>query len=103
MIFQEIALYKVPTNALMESDQIEKLIRQHNARILEITRDYTVIEKTGHKEETQELFEGLYQFGVLQFVRSGRVAITRSSIERLSEFLKERDTLFEKLEAKKML
>ncbi len=103
MIFQEIALYKVPTNALMESDQIEKLIRQHNARILEITHDYTVIEKTGHKEETQELFEGLNQFGVLQFIRSGRVAITRSSVERLSEFLKERDTLFEKLEAKKML
>jgi acetolactate synthase I/III small subunit len=103
MISQEIALYKVPTNALMGSDQIEKLIRQHNARILEITHDYTVIEKTGHKEETQELFEGLNQFGVLQFIRSGRIAITRSSVEKFSEFLKERDTLFEKLEAKKML
>ena len=87
MIFQEIALYKVPTLALMESDQIEKLIRQHNARILEITHEYTVIEKTGHKEETQELFEGLAPFGVLQFIRSGRVAITRSPIEKLSEFL----------------
>jgi len=102
MIFQEIALYKVPTTALMESDQIEKLIRQHNARILEITHEYTVIEKTGHKEETQELFEGLNSFGVLQFIRSGRVAITRSPIERLSEFLNERDALLEKLEAKKI-
>jgi len=45
----------------------------------------------------------LNSFGVLQFIRSGRVAITRSPIERLSEFLKERDTLFEKLEAKKMI
>ena len=87
----------------MESDQIEKLIRQHNARILEITHEYTVIEKTGHKEETQELFEGLAPFGVLQFIRSGRVAITRSPIEKLSEFLKERDALFEKLELKKAL
>jgi len=102
MIFQEIALYKVPTTALMESDQIEKLIRKHNARILEITHEYTVIEKTGHKEETQELFEGLNSFGVLQFIRSGRVAITRSPIERLSEFLNERDALLEKLEAKKI-
>ena len=103
MIFQEIALYKVPTQALMDSDQVEKLIRKHNARILEITHEYTVIEKTGHKEETQELFEGLNTFGVLQFIRSGRVAITRSPIERLSEFLNERDSLFEKLEAKKKL
>ena len=100
MIFQEIALYKVSTHALVSSDQIEKLVRKHNARILEITKEYTVIEKTGHKEETQELFDGLNQFGVLQFIRSGRIAITRSPIERLSEFLRERDALLEKMEAK---
>ena len=100
MIFQEIALYKVPTQALMETNQLEKLIRQHNARILEITPEYTVIEKTGHKEETQELFNGLNPFGVLQFIRSGRIAITRSPIEKLSEFLKERDALLAKIESK---
>lgn len=91
MIYQEIALYKVSTESLTSSNQIESLVREHNARILEITKDYTVIEKTGHKEETQLLFEGLNQFGVLQFIRSGRVAITRSPIEKLSVFLKQRD------------
>ncbi|NOU17574.1 MAG: acetolactate synthase small subunit [Bacteroidales bacterium] len=96
MIFQEIALYKVPTKALMETDQLEKMIRQHNARILEITPEYTVIEKTGHKNETQELFNGLTEYGVLQFIRSGRVAITRSPIEKLSEFLIQRDALLAK-------
>ena len=100
MIFQEIALYKVPTQALMETNQLEKLIREHNARILEITPEYTVIEKTGHKEETQDLFNGLVEFGVLQFIRSGRVAITRSPIEKLSVFLKERDALLEKIESR---
>jgi acetolactate synthase-1/3 small subunit len=97
MIYQEIALYKVPTEALTNSNQIESLVRQYNARILEVTSDYTVIEKTGHKDETQALFEGLNQFGVLQFIRSGRVAITRSPIERLSEFLKDRDALLESI------
>jgi len=97
MIFQEIALYKVPTKALMETNQLESLIRQHNARILEITPEYTVIEKTGHKEETQELFNGLKEYGVLQFIRSGRVAITRSPIEKLSEFLVKRDALLAKM------
>lgn len=103
MIYQEIALYKVPTKSLMESDLIEKMVRKHNARILEITPDYTVIEKTGHKNETQELFEGLNHFGILQFIRSGRVAITRSPIEKLSEFLNERDSLLEKMDNKKNL
>ncbi len=98
MIYQEIALYKVPTESLYETDEIEKMVRNTGARILEITREYTVIEKTGHKRETQELFERLNQFGVMQFIRSGRIAITRDPIERLSEFLKERDAEFEYLD-----
>ncbi len=98
MIYQEIALYKVPTEALYEGNQIEQIIRDSGARILEITRDYTVIEKTGHKNETQTLFEQLNQFNVLQFIRSGRVALTRDPIERLSEFLKERDAFLDSLD-----
>ncbi len=93
MIYQEIALYKVSTDDLTKSDKIEMLVRKHNARILEITKEYTVIEKTGHKEETQDFFNDLNEFKVMQFIRSGRIAITRSSVERLSEFLKERDEI----------
>ena len=98
MIYQEIALYKVPIEALYESDSVEQMVRKAGARILEITREYVVIEKTGHKEETQALFEELNQFKVLQFIRSGRVAITRDPIERLSEFLKERDAILTALD-----
>ncbi len=88
IIHQEVALYKVPTEAMLESDEIERIIRKHSARILEITKEYTVIEKTGHKIETQELFEKLNQFGVTQFVRSGRVAVTKLKKELLSQYLK---------------
>jgi acetolactate synthase-1/3 small subunit len=98
IIYQEVALYKVSTEALIGGDQIEKLVRKHNARILEITKDYTVIEKTGHSEETQDFFNELNEFKVLQFVRSGKVAITRSPIERLSEFLKKRDEMLKVLD-----
>ena len=98
MVFQEIALYKVPIEPIYESDDIEKIIRKAGARILEITKDYVVIEKSGHKEETQALFEELNKFKVLQFIRSGRVAITRDPIERLSEFLKERDALLNSMD-----
>ncbi len=98
MISQEIALYKVPIEPIYESDAIEKIVRRNSARILEITKDYVVIERTGHKEETQALFEELNQFKVMQFIRSGRVAITRDPIERLSEFLKERDAYLDSLD-----
>jgi len=91
IIFQEIALYKVPTEALTQSTEIEGLIRKYNARILEVTSDYTVIEKTGHKEDTQALFDDMKEFGVLQFTRSGRVAITKAKKERLSAYLEKLD------------
>lgn len=96
MIYQEIALYKVQTEAMFNSNSIEQIVRKAGARILEITRDYTVIEKTGHKDETQSLFEELNKFKVMQFIRSGRVALTRNPIEQLSEFLRERDAFLDK-------
>ena len=98
MIYQEIALYKVPTEALYDSDTVEKIVRNAGARILEITREYVVIEKTGHKDETQALFVALNEFKVLQFIRSGRVALTRDPFERLSEFLKERDAFLDAMD-----
>lgn len=92
IIHQEIALYKVSTGSLLGGNEIEKLVRQYGARILEITPEYTVIEKTGHKEETQELFEKLDPYGVSQFVRSGRIAITKTKKELLENYLKKLET-----------
>jgi acetolactate synthase-1/3 small subunit len=91
IVHQEIALYKVPTEELLKSNTLEQTIRKHNARILEVSPEYTIIEKTGHKEETQELFDQLNNYGVLQFTRSGRVAVTKLKEELLSNYLKELD------------
>lgn len=82
VVQQEIALYKVT-----RSNSVEKLVRDHHVRILEISDDYIILEKTGHKEETQSLFQLLKPFGVQQFVRSGQVAIIKSKHELLDEYL----------------
>lgn len=82
VIQQEIALYKVT-----RSNSVEKLVRDQHVRILEIGEDYIVLEKTGHKEETQALFQLLQPYGVQQFVRSGQVAIIKSKHELLNEYL----------------
>ena len=90
LVFQEIALYKVSTEELLKRGSIEDLIRRYNVRILELNKDYAVFELTGHYKETQELFDELSnEIGVLQFIRSGQVAITRSRKERLSDMLEE--------------
>lgn len=92
LIHQEIALYKLSTSDFIKIGSAEALIRKFNAQILEINENCVVIQKTGHYAETQALFEELSEMiGVLQFIRSGRVAITKSKIERLSDMLKERE------------
>lgn len=88
LVHQEIALYKLSTAEFLKMNTVEELIRKYNARILEINENCVVIQLTGHYDETQALFQELSnKIGVLQFIRSGRVAITKSKVERLSDML----------------
>lgn len=97
LVFQEIALYKLSTEQFLKMGATEELIRKHNARILEMNETCVVIEKNGHYEETQALFKELSDtIGVLQFIRSGRVAITKSKVERLSDMLAEMEGKMQK-------
>ena len=88
IVYQEIALYKVPTKSLLEGNEVEQLVRKHGARVLELTEEYVVIQKTGYKEETQDLYERLQPYGLTQFTRSGRVAVNRLKKEPLTTWLK---------------
>lgn len=90
IICQELALFKVTTKGLMSGNIIDDVVRTHHGRILEVSPEYIVIEKTGHKNEIDELLSRLEPYGVLQFVKSGRVAITKQ-VRELNSYLKEMD------------
>jgi acetolactate synthase-1/3 small subunit len=79
IIWQEMALYKVPTDLIMEKAKVERLLREFGARVVAIRKDYTVFETTGHREETDKLIEALEPYGLIEFVRSARVAIIKES------------------------
>ncbi len=87
IVHQEIALYKVPAAAMYNSNQVERMIRFHNARILTIEPEYVVVEKTGHQHETEALLKDLRTIGIYEFVRSGRIAIVKP-MEQLNKYLK---------------
>ncbi len=74
VVYQELALYKVPIHIFANSETVEKLIRAHNARILSIEAEYIVVEKTGHDYELKALLAEFEKIGIYEFVRSGRVA-----------------------------
>jgi acetolactate synthase-1/3 small subunit len=89
IIWQELALYKVSTTEVAEKLQVERLLRRYGARAVVIRNDYTVFETTGHREETDALIEVLAPYGLIEFVRSARVAIIKASNgfhEKLKEF-----------------
>lgn len=77
VVYQEIALYKIPTSMLASEMGAERIVREHNARILTIETEFTIIEKTGHSHEVEALFKELKSCNLLEFVSSGRVAISK--------------------------
>ncbi len=89
IVWQELALYKVPTDIIAEEVKVERLLREHGAKAVVIRKDYTVFEVAGHREETDNLIKVLEPYGLIEFVRSARVAIIKASDgfhEKLKEF-----------------
>lgn len=79
IIWQELALYKVPTEIVAEKVFVERLLRENGARVVVIRKNYTIFETTGHRSETDKLIEVLQPYGLIEFVRSARIAIIKDS------------------------
>lgn len=89
IVWQEVALYKVPTDIIAEKATVERLVREYGARAVAIRKDYTVFETSGHREEIEGLIKALEPYGLIEFVRSARIAIIKDSKgfhEKLKEF-----------------
>jgi len=85
-IFQESALYKVKSNSLFEERKIQNIIKQSQASIVTVSPKFFVIELTGFRGETEKLYNDLKPLGLLQFVRSGRISVTKEKMG-ISEIL----------------
>jgi len=89
IVWQELALYKVATDEITEKVKVERLLREYGARAVTIRKDYTIFETTGHREETEKLVAFLEPYGLIEFVRSARVAVIKASSgfhEKLKEY-----------------
>jgi len=79
IIWQQMALYKVPTQVIMKEVKVERLLREFGAKAVVIREDYTVFETTGQDDEINRLLKKLEPYGLIEFVRSSRIAIIKSS------------------------
>ena len=80
-IYQISGLFKIKSELLFEEPQIQNIIKESNARIVTVNTDFFVIEKSGKKDEIVKLHQQLSVFGIMQYTRSGRVAITKDEMK----------------------
>lgn len=79
-IYQESCLFKLSTDLLTDNDEIQTIINQSKSRVINVNKNFFVLEKSGTKEEVEELYHILDKHGIKQFVRSGRIAITKEEM-----------------------
>jgi acetolactate synthase-1/3 small subunit len=85
-IYQESCLFKIKSDLLFEERQIQNIIKESNARIVTVNKEFFVLEKSGRRSELELLHRELSAFGIMQFVRSGRIAITKDKL-KITEML----------------
>ncbi len=86
-IYIQSALFKIKSNLLFDERQIQNIIKNSNAQIVTVSPEFFVIEKSGRKEEIDALYDELLPFGIMQFVRSGRISVTKEEM-KISELLR---------------
>ena len=86
-IFLQSALFKIKSSLLFEERQIQNIIKNSNAQIVTVSPEFFVIEKSGRREEIDSLYDDLASFGIMQFVRSGRISVTKEEM-KISELLR---------------
>ncbi len=87
-IYQESALFKISSNLLFDERQIQNIIKESNSQIVTVARDFFVLAKSGRRYEIDDVYDQLKPFGIMQFVRSGRIAVSKEEM-RISAMLKE--------------
>lgn len=80
-IYQESCLFKVKSDLLFDERQIQNIIKDSNSRIVTVNKEFFVIEKSGMKNEIELLYRELKPFGIMQFVRAGRISVTKKPME----------------------
>jgi acetolactate synthase-1/3 small subunit len=92
IFFQETALYKLSTPDVMRNPEVSRILRHNDAAVIEVNETYCTVAKTGTTDDITGLYFKLQEFNcVLQYSRSGRIAVTRSHEEKVTALLERRE------------
>ena len=92
IFINETALLKISTPVMLSNPDVSRKVRLYDARIVEVNTTYAVVEKNGMPQDIVNFYDELKKLDcVVQFVRTGRICITKSRTEHLDEYLAMRE------------
>lgn len=77
-VMRDLALIKVRANGGTRSE-VMQIVDTFRARVVDVGLDTLMVEVTGTEEKVDGLVEVLRPFGILEMVRTGRVAMVRGN------------------------
>jgi acetolactate synthase-1/3 small subunit len=78
-IARDLALIKVAASAA-ERAHVMQLVEVYRARVVDVSPESLVIETTGTEDKIDSLIEVLRPYGLIEMVRTGRVSLTRGTV-----------------------
>lgn len=80
VVYLENSLFKLSTSTLFNNPDIQDIIREHNAEIIRVYKDFFVVSKTGDRESIDQMYQRLKPFGIMQFVQSARITVSKEEM-----------------------
>jgi acetolactate synthase-1/3 small subunit len=82
---RELMLIKVSVSEPEARVELRQIAQDFRARIVDVHRDALVFEVTGDEGKMDAFIEQMRAYGIIELIRTGRVALTRSAADNLSK------------------
>ena len=79
MVVRDLALIKVKTNGGSSRSEVMQIVDTFRARVVDVSPKALMIEVTGAEDKIDGLAEILEPYGIIEMVRTGRVAMVRGT------------------------
>jgi acetolactate synthase-1/3 small subunit len=79
IVSKQMVLFKMATEVFLANANMESLLRENDLKVSEIEREYVILQTVGTDEEMEQLTEKLKRFGLIEFIKSSRIALMKSS------------------------
>ena len=74
----ETTLFKIPTNQMLESSEIEALIRKYDVRLMKVNSDHIYFEKSGNQSDINQMIEEMEKHCDVRYIRLVKSTFTKS-------------------------